>query len=350
MLQCYLMITLIRCFFASIILIFGAACQQTSVADDAADASAPTATETPLAQSTARPTLTPRQIDLPTATAIPTQAPFATLPLVTMVVQAPLQSPPNIAPGGLDAPTLTPAVVAAASTLIPAENTFVIGQSVQGRDILAWRFGAGEHIILLVGGIHAGYEANTVMLINEMIAHFQGTPADVLPGITLLLVPVANPDGLVLGRESQGRFNANNVDLNRNWGCEWSATAYWQNKRVSPGERAFSEPETRAIGGIIRDLRPGAAIFYHAAARGVFAGDCDGDHGSAALAAVIGEASGYPYGKAWSAYPVSGTASTWADGLGVPAVDLELSGTRETEFVPNLQGVMAVQKWLTGTS
>ncbi len=72
-------------------------------------------------------------------------------------------------------------------------------------------------------------------------------------------------------------------------------------------------------------------------------------HGSAALAAVIGEASGYPYGKAWSAYPVSGTASTWADGLGVPAVDLELSGTRETEFLPNLQAVMAVQKWLTGT-
>jgi hypothetical protein len=138
------------------------------------------------------------------------------------------------------------------------------------------------------------------------------------------------------------------VDLNRNWGCEWSATAYWQDNVVSPGERAFSEPETRAVAGLIRDLRPGAAIFYHAAARGVFAGNCEGDHGSAALAAIIGEASGYPYGEAWSAYPVSGTAATWADGLGVPAVDLELSGTRETEFIPNLRGVMAVQKWLTG--
>jgi predicted deacylase len=260
-----------------------------------------------------------------------------------MVEQMPLQ-PPSAAM----IPSSTP-FIASAATLIPAENSFRIGQSVQGRDILAWRFGEGDHIVLLVGGIHAGFEANTVLLINELIAHFQGTPADILPGITLLLIPVANPDGLLLGRESEGRFNANKVDLNRNWGCQWSETAYWQNKLVSPGERAFSEPETRAVATLIRDLRPGAAIFYHAAAHGVFAGNCDGDHGSAALAAVIGEASGYPYGKAWSAYPVSGTASTWADGLGVPSVDLELSGTRETEFLPNLQGVMAVQKWLTST-
>jgi hypothetical protein len=237
---------------------------------------------------------------------------------------------------------------AVVQTFIPAENTFVVGQSVQGRDLLAWRFGDGQHIVLLVGGIHAGFEANTVMLVNELIAHFQGTPADVLPGITLVLIPIANPDGLVLGRQSSGRFNANNVDLNRNWGCEWSPTAYWQERLVNPGERAFSEPETRAIGQLIRDFQPGAAVFYHAAARGVFAGGCDGDHGSGALAAVIGEASGYPYGEAWSAYPVSGTASTWADGLGVPAVDLELSGTRETEFLPNLRAIMAVQAWLIG--
>ncbi|MEO8610833.1 MAG: M14 family zinc carboxypeptidase [Chloroflexota bacterium] len=338
------MMTSIKFTLASIILIFNAACQQTLVAVD----SSPAPSETPLPQSTPRPTLTPGQIDLPTPTYMPTQPPFvpaSTIPSVTLGAQTPLQSPPvnNNLPGA------TP-TIAAAVTLIPAENTFSIGKSVQGRDILAWRFGTGDQIVLLVGGIHAGFEANTVMLINEMIAHFQGTPTDILPGITLLLVPVANPDGLVLGRESQGRFNANHVDLNRNWGCDWSTQAYWQSQLVNPGERAFSEPETRAVAGLIRDLRPSAAIFYHAAAHGVFAGDCDGDHGSAALAAVIGEASGYPYGKAWSAYPVSGTASTWADGLGVPAVDLELSGTRETEFIPNLQGVIAVQKWLTGAS
>lgn len=334
------MTNFIKRFLISIILIFGAACQQTLVAVQPVLPP----TQAPLVAATARPTLTPQSIELPSATMILTQASAATsLPATsTMILTMPSQATNSIM-----VTPVTTAIAPPVQTFMPAGNTFVVGQSVQGRDILAWRFGEGEKVVLLVGGIHAGFEANTVLLVNELIAHFQGTPADVLPGITLILIPVANPDGLVLGREAGGRFNANNVDLNRNWGCEWSETAYWQNRLVNPGESAFSEPETRAIGQLIRDMRPGAAVFYHAAARGIFAGGCDGDHGSAALAAVIGEASGYPYGEAWSAYPVSGTAATWADGLGVPAVDLELSGTRETEFVPNLRGIMAIQAWLT---
>jgi len=329
----------IKRFLVLIILTFAAACQQTLVALPPAPP-----TQAPRLQPTPRPTLTPQTIDLPAATWTLTLPPAPTLLPTFDLSQVTLPAPAMLedAPEAVLAP---PAV-----TLIPADNTFVVGQSVQGRDILAWRFGGGEKIVLVVGGIHAGFEANTVMLVNELVNHFSATPADVLPGITLILIPAANPDGLMLGRESGGRFNANDVDLNRNWGCEWSATAYWQDKRVNPGGVAFSEPETRAIGQLIRDLRPGAAIFYHAAARGVFAGNCVGDHGSAALAAVIGEASGYPYSEAWSAYPVSGTAATWADGLGVPAVDLELSGTRETEFVPNLRALMAVQAWLLDVS
>ncbi len=329
----------IKHFLISIILIFSAACQQTLVAVEAVSP----VIQAPLVAPTARPTLTPQLVDMPIETMMATLPPIPTVFPVTRTMILTLPAPVIHSVDVTQATLAAPAV----ATFIPAGNTFVVGQSVQGRDILAWRFGDGAKVVLLVGGIHAGFEANTVLLINELIAHFQGTPADVLPGITLILIPVANPDGLVLGREATGRFNANNVDLNRNWGCEWSVTAYWQDKLVNPGESAFSEPETRAIGQLIRDMRPGAAVFYHAAARGVFAGGCDGDHGSAALAAVIGEASGYPYGQAWSAYPVSGTASTWADGLGVPAVDLELSGTRETEFLPNLRGIMAIQAWLT---
>lgn len=330
----------IKRFLTSIILIFGAACQQTLVAVQPSLMPS----EAPLIQPTARPTLTPQAIELPAATLMPSLPPAATL-LSTASPLSLTLPPPAIST--IDLSLITPASTAV-TTFIPAGNTFVVGQSVQGRDILAWRFGDGEKVVLLVGGIHAGFEAITVTLINELIAHFQETPADVLPGITLILIPVVNPDGLIFGREARGRFNANNVDLNRNWGCEWSPTAYWQERLANPGERAFSEPETRAIGQLIRDFQPGAAVFYHAAAHGVFAGSCNGDHGSGALAAVIGEAAGYPYGEAWSAYPVSGTAASWADGLGIPAVDLELSGTRETEFLPNLRGIMAVQAWLIG--
>ncbi len=72
-------------------------------------------------------------------------------------------------------------------------------------------------MLLLVGGIHAGFESNTVLLINALIAHFEGTPVDVLPGMSIILIPVLNPDGLVRGRTTEGRFNGNRVDLNRNW-------------------------------------------------------------------------------------------------------------------------------------
>ncbi|MBZ0275607.1 MAG: DUF2817 domain-containing protein, partial [Anaerolineae bacterium] len=234
------------------------------------------------------------------------------------------------------------------ATLIPADNTFVVGRSVQGRDILGWRFGQGGKVLLLVGGIHGGFEGNTVMLINQLIEHYQTAPADILPGITLLLIPSANPDGLTLGRQAEGRFNANRVDLNRNWGCEWSPDAVWRDQQVDPGPHAFSEPETQALAAFIRQMQPSAAVFYHAAAEGVFAGECEGGHGSDQLATVIGEAAGYPYGEDFSAYPVSGTASSWIDGQGIPSVDLELSTTRSSEFDRNLRGIQAVQAWLLG--
>ncbi|MCB9455578.1 MAG: DUF2817 domain-containing protein [Anaerolineaceae bacterium] len=231
---------------------------------------------------------------------------------------------------------------------IPADNTFLIGQSAGGRDILGWRFGQGDKILLLVGGIHGGFEGNTVTLVNELIAHFENTPEDVLPGISIILIPTANPDGLALGRQTEGRFNANGVDLNRNWGCEWSPDAVWRDEQVDPGPHAFSEPETQALAAFIRQLQPSAAVFYHAAAEGVFAGDCEGGHGSDQLAAVIGEAAGYAYGEEFSAYPVTGTAASWIDGQGIPAVDLELSTTRSSEFDRNLRGVLAVEAWLSG--
>ncbi len=294
----------------------------------------PSNTPTPptLLPGTPRPTRTLIPLPTPTSLVIESEPiPSSATPLATTALDQP--------------PTATATNV---FTRVPGATTFQVGLSVDGRDIWGWRLGSGGATILLVGGVHTGFESNTVMLLNELITHYESTPADILPGITLVLIPVLNPDGLLRGRTAEGRFNANNVDLNRNWGCEWSAEAYWQTRRVNPGQRAFSEPETQALGQLIRDLRPAAAIFYHSAATGVFSGDCEGGHGSDELAAVIGEAAGYPYGQPFTAYRVTGTAANWVDGQGIPAVDLELSTTRETEFVRNLRAIQAVQQWVLG--
>lgn len=230
-------------------------------------------------------------------------------------------------------------------TLMP--DTILVGYSVEGRAIIARQLGFGERVLLLVGGIHGGWEGNTVTLINELISHFEANPADILPGLSLVLIPAANPDGLIRGREEDGRFNANGVDLNRNWGCKWSENARWRDQAVDPGEYPFSEPETQALAALVRRLRPATALFYHSAAGGVFAGSCDGDHGSMLMSQILGQAAGYTYGQAFTAYPVTGTAASWVDGQGIPSADVELQSWTESEFERNLRGIMAVQCWLT---
>jgi hypothetical protein len=246
----------------------------------------------------------------------------------------------------------TPTVFAASPTAPPSVSTplpvaFSYGQSVEGRALEAFRFGDGPQIIMLIGGIHAGFEVNTVELIEAMVEHFQSTPQDVLPGISLILVPSLNPDGVTRGRQISGRFNANGVDLNRNWGCGWSADAEFHLGTVEPGPVAFSEPETTALGALIQQIRPAAVLFYHAAANGVYSGDCGGFN-SDALAAIYGNASGYPYGESFGAYTVTGTGPSWVASQGIPSLDVELATATGTELARNLRGVMAVQNWLLG--
>lgn len=331
-----------------IILIFTGACQQTTV---------PFATptlpiRTPVSFQNTRPTLTPRPVValIPTAvpTMIPTDSPSPVQPTALQVLPTlpplPISSllpeltlDPNVTPSGTPVPTRP-----------PADNAFLIGHSFEGRDIWGWRFGTGSKLLLLVGGIHNGFESNTVLLVNALIDHFETTPTDVLPGMSIILVPVLNPDGLALGRTTNGRFNGNNVDLNRNWGCDWSADAYWRQQKVNPGTQAFSEPETQALSVFMQQTRLVAALFYHAAADGLFEGTCNDKVDSAQLAAVYGDASGYPYGKPFDAYTVSGTESNWADGQGILSADVELASSRSTEFDRNLRGILALQCWITG--
>lgn len=255
----------------------------------------------------------------------------------------------NVATSAPSAPLSEPTptvLMQAAATLDP--NALLVGHSVQGRPITARRLGSGPRVLLLVGGIHGGWEENTVSLIHELIAHFETRPADILPGMSLMFVPAANPDGLVHGMTETGRFNANGVDLNRNWGCEWSADARWRDQSVFAGDEPFSEPETRALSAFIQNLRPVTVLFYHSSAGGVFAGECAGDHGSALMSQILGQATGYSYGQAFSAYRVTGTAASWVDGLGIPSADVELLTQTDNDFARNLAGIMALQRWLAG--
>ncbi len=300
---------------------------------------APVEITAPTPPPTRRPSPTPRPIvsvtPSPTTTITPSLTPF-----VDYVTLTP--SPPGAPPAETLDPTLLAQVIPDAADALPA-NTTLIGRSAGGRGILARRLGGGAMTLLLVGGIHGGWEANTVLLMNEALTHFAETPEDIAPGLSLVIVPALNPDGLLLGREEAGRFNDNGVDLNRNWACDWSSEAFWRDQTVDPGEQPFSEPETAALADYILLNPPVAVLFYHSAANGVFAGACDGDHGSQVLGHIYGRAALYPSDSRFNAYQVTGDASSWVDGQGIPSLTVELQSWTDSEWDRNYDGIMAVQ-------
>ena len=300
------------------------------VATDTATATL-TATSTASATSTitATPTITPTQL-----VTVATTPPIIAVSTVVVITIAPTNP-------------LPPTPQRAFATPLP--ETFIFGQSAGGNNLVGYRYGTGQNVIMLVGGIHAGYESNSSDLMNELRTHYSNNPSQIMSDVSLIIIPEFNADGVQYGRVLRGRFNANGVDLNRNWGCDWEPTAYFQDNVVFPGNEPFSEPETKALGSLIQRVQPMAVLFYHAAADGVFSGTCGGQRtASDDLAQIYGSVSGYRSGATFSSYPVSGTAPEWVDSQGIPAVDVELRTATETDFARNLQGVNAVQQWVSG--
>ncbi len=303
-------------------------------------------------------TLVACQQNIPSPTVLSSPSPAAQLD--SRATHLPRDIAPRLITGTPTAPSVD---VYSASLIFPpsptsfvyveptlAPDALIVGRSVEGRSIVARKLGTGEKLLLLVGGMHGGWEANTVTLINQLITHFDEHPDTIPPGLALAFIPAANPDGLVRGLAPEGRFNGNGVDLNRNWGCNWTEQAYWRNQTVSAGTAPFSEPETRALAEYIQREEPATVLFYHSAAAGVYAGSCGGDAGSALMSQLYGQAAGYTYGQAFSAYPVTGTAATWVNSLGIPSADVELQTQTDSEFARNMAGVLAVMTWLSSGS
>lgn len=131
-----------------------------------------------------------------------------------------------------------------------------IGSSVEGRPILAARFGTGARALRVIGG-HHGNEGSSIELALA-VAEALDTGVVTLPAETeVWIVPAVNPDGLA----ANTRTNALGVDLNRNYGYEWRAS------EAGAGEYAFSEPETRAVRALSRARAFDAGLMLHSGAQ-----------------------------------------------------------------------------------
>lgn len=237
----------------------------------------------------------------------------------------------------------------------------VIGKSVDGRDITAYHYGAGDTEVLFIGGIHGGYSWNTVALAYQLMDYLAQNPNAVPSNERVTIIPDMNPDGLYKiagtdGRVTQanitvseadtvpGRFNADNVDLNRNFDCDWQATGVWQKQTVSGGTAAFSEPESQAIRDYVQALHPKAVVVWYSAAGGVYASNCHNGvlPETSKLTSIYSLASGYPASESFDFYSVTGDMVNWLAKESIPAISVLLTNHTDTEWNKNLAGVQAV--------
>ncbi len=257
----------------------------------------------------------------------------------------------------------TSTVMTTATTTVEVDDTkTVIGKSADGQDITAYHYGEGETELLFVGGVHGGYAWNTVLVAYELMDYLEENPDSVPENVKVTVIPVLNPDGLeaVVGSSTarfdeddvsedeevviSGRFNGNEVDLNRNFDCDWNEEATWQSRSVNPGNAAFSEPEAAAFRDYVKSKGVDAAVVWYSAAGGVFASNC---HESVlaetkTMTDLYSKASGYRAYQEFNFYEITGDMVNWMAREDIPAISVLLTTHDAVEWDKNQLGIEAL--------
>jgi hypothetical protein len=237
----------------------------------------------------------------------------------------------------------------------------VIGTSVEGRPIEAYTYGTGDTHLLFAGGMHGGYEWNSVYLAYRFMDYLSANPDAIPDNLTVAIIPSLNPDGVfaVVGVEGRftvddapdavssagtGRFNANDVDLNRNFDCKWQSESQWRGSSVSAGTAPFSEPEAVALRDFVSTFKPQAVVFWHSQSSAVYASECMNGilPDTLAIMNAYAGAAGYIAVPKFDAYEVTGDAEGWLASIGIPSITVELSTHETIEWDKNIAGVKAL--------
>jgi protein MpaA len=154
---------------------------------------------------------------------------------------------------------------------LPIEK-YIAGRSVENRPIHCEVYGNGPDVLMVIATIH-GNEAAGTPLVAKFAEWLLAHPAE-LAGHTVVIIPVANPDGYAAGQ----RFNKNEVDLNRNypadnWGVPQekgsegktspNGETYARRRTLKPGHTPLSEPESRVLMQLLCRYFPNRVVSIH---------------------------------------------------------------------------------------
>lgn len=219
-----------------------------------------------------------------------------------------------------------------------------IGYSSKGRTIRAYYFGSGASAVVYTGAIH-GNESSTKALMDKWIAELEANARSIPANISVVVVPIVNPDGYAAGT----RTNGNNVDLNRNFGTsDWRKDITTVTNAPFPGgggDAPMSQPETKAIASLVSRVGARLVLSYHSIG-GVLMANQAGS--STSYARTYSSLSGYGNATGSSStfeYSVSGTADDYyAEKLGVPSILVELGSHTYHQFERNQKAMWAMLK------
>jgi len=182
----------------------------------------------------------------------------------------------------------------------------VVGRSVENRRIECLVKGKGKDVVFIMASIHGNESVGTPLVLQ--FAEYLQEHVHLLDGRKVLLLPVANPDGVFYN----SRFNAHGIDLNRNF------QAANRRNNAQFGYKALSEPESRFVEQLIRQYSPARIVSIHQPLSCI---DYDGP--GEALAKRIAHHCNLPI-KKLGAKP--GSLGSYAgETLGIPIITIELA-------------------------
>lgn len=232
---------------------------------------------------------------------------------------------------------------------------FLLGESVKKQSIKCYRIGNGITKMLFVFCIH-GNEVGTVKLAYHFL-NWAYDHKNQLNNYSLYVVPCLNPDGYKKARQnpdyfgggSIGRFNENNVDLNRNFDTPsfkeksiWSfGKNYTESTEVFCGIHGNCEPEIKALTKFIVNKEIQILFMFHNAGRDVMGNK---NELSQKLTKIYSQKTGFRYvsDEDWAVLKQTGTAKEWCDLHSIAYVEVEGSTRWGSDWKKQKQAIETV--------
>ena len=170
------------------------------------------------------------------------------------------------------------------------ENSFIIGKTVQNRNIYCIPIGKGNTFAVFAAAFH-GLEYLTSPALLAFAEEFK-KHTEYHEKIKLFIIPMVNPDGVeiaihgidptnqyhqdiikytgIIDFTSKWQANAMGVDINHNFNADWESIYNKPSHSKYGGKYPESEPETRTIVKFLRKAKPELFIAFHSQGKEIY--------------------------------------------------------------------------------